>query len=220
MAQSKRPTSTAPPGVSVTVVPAGRSGRVAKPTHRLPAPVVLLKEPHRKPDFGPGLRRVTTIPNFDPERVIEKEDRRDPTLAHGPMLRGGRVRDPILRMFNSQQITKRAMNAVEAFRDDIAIANGAREDQMDNAGVRTGYSGGMWPAEAQLTAMRRVSRTWDLMTEPQQLITAAVISQRRTLDEYAAGRMRRETASEILYQVIKLLELRHPNRSLGRRKST
>ena len=147
---------------------------------------------------------------YDPSREVEKEDRLDPWKSNGSLVRGGRVKDPMLRMFNQRQVTKEQMNAVEAFRDDVAVANGARGEQPEDAGVRSGYRSGLWPSERQLVALRRVSRTWDALNHEQRRIVSLIIIERRSLNDFALlSQLRRARVPALLQEVLGIFVLRH-----------
>ena len=164
-------------------------------------------------DFGPSIRlqRIgadAALP--DPRRVVVKEFRPDPALPGGPMVRGGRVRDPLRRSFESGHLTKRQWDGVEAFRDDVDLANGARLGRPDTAGVRTAPNNRNWPTDAQIDAWRRVARTMlSLPDAEQRLVTWTVIKYQPLTGFVREEGMRNETGTRMMQAVLDVLAARH-----------
>lgn len=178
-------------------------------------------------DLGPAIRHVRIEPPpplppgatelqkrqakaaiivVDHRRILDKETRIDETVVTGLFVRGGRTRDPLLFMHRSNMVSKAQWDAAEAFRDDVAIANGARIDQPDRPGVPTPMTNTNWPAEARLEAMRRVGMILASMTLGQAAVTRWAIIDQRSLDEFKTReQMRAGSASALLHEALNIL---------------
>ncbi len=156
-----------------------------------------------KSDFGPPVRLL--------RKEIEPEHRTDPDPEVGPLLLGGRVRDGVRAMKSRNLLTEMQWHAVCAFRDDTEIASGARPEQPDRlAGIRSQYTGSMWPEDAQILALGRVRRVWALIPMDLHMLTAWVVIGGRTLDEYAhACRTRRAGVGAMFQDVLEVIEARY-----------
>ena len=190
--------------------------------------------PAASPDFGPDIRlqerakrvskRAPKPPasdaakrraaaaqvDDDPMRLVIKEFRADPSSGSARLIRGGRVRDPLRMMLASKHITRRQWNGVEGFRDDCALAAGARLDQPDQSGVRCGYSNTNWPTEAQLGAFGRVQRTMARLDEDERFLLVWSTLQHRPLSEFTKARgMRNEDGGPLLRRVLDFIARRH-----------
>ena len=170
-------------------------------------------------DFGPSIRLASGkgAPDgaaADPRRTVVKEFRPDPDAPDGRLVRGGRVRDPLRRMFEAGQISKAQWDAVEAFRDDMDLAHGARPARGEEALVRGPAFGRTWPSEAQLDAWRRVARTMLAFNDQEARLLRWTVIQYRPLTAFVRQEtMRNETGGRLLQQVLDRLSERHRPRS-------
>ena len=173
-------------------------------------------------DFGPDIRQKATkaprkgprqgrpLPEPDPGRLVVKEYRRAPDKPDGPLIRGGRVRDPLRKMHEAKYISTRQWHGVERFRDDWALSQGARELMPDNAGVRSPPTNRNWPTDTQLLALERVTRTMAVLDEFQvRLMIWTVLWGRPLTDFVRDEHIRNETGSKLLQFVLTILADRH-----------
>lgn len=186
-------------------------------------------------DFGPAIRlkvRAAAEPSLPSDasdlarrqaaaaavkedllRCVMKEDRRDPANSAGGMVRGARIRDPLRKMHEGMQISDRQWIAAEAFRDDVALADGARVNQVESAGVRSAMSNRNWPSDTQLDALQRVFDTLAGFKPRERRILIGCLIEHRPLRDLARSEaIRDSTASEVLQAVLNQLALCHRTR--------
>ena len=165
-------------------------------------------------DFGPAIRLAGKQGRGgddgpDPRRAVVKEFRPDPDAPGAPLVRGGRVRDPLRRMHESGQISKGQWDGVEAFRDDVDLSRGARTGGTDSAGVRVGPSNRNWPSDVMLDAWRRVARAMRRFTPVEGRLVVWTVVEYRSLRSFTrAEGMRDETGSQMLQRVLDQLAQR------------
>lgn len=149
----------------------------------------------------------------DPERPVIKEFRANPANVNGPMIRGGRVRDPLRRMYESGQLTGVQWNAAEALRDDVALAAGCRINQVENARVRTAMSNHNWPSDEQMDALQRVNATLaSYNTQHRELLVWTVLENMPLHGFAKREKMRNEKATAMLQAVLNALANRQRSR--------
>ena len=166
-------------------------------------------------DFGPAIRLAGKGKGGDgddapdPRRTVVREFRPDPDAPGAPLVRGGRVRDPLRRMFECGQISKGQWDGVEAFRDDVDLSRGARTGAADSAGVRVGPSNRNWPSDVMLDAWRRVARAMLRFTPVEGRLVVWTVVEYRSLRSFTrAEAMRDETGGQMLQRVLDQLAVR------------
>ena len=150
-------------------------------------------------DHGPGIRIA--------KGEIERELRPDiaSKAERKPDVRGARRRDGLMLMWRRGQLSDSQMAAAEAFRDDMAVAAGARMglpgDGMAVRSRRRDYT----PSSRQIDALTRCKAAWAAVGPIHQPIVSWVVVSWGTLGGYAMCRhMRPSRATE---QMLKALDL-------------
>ncbi len=153
-------------------------------------------------DLGPEVRLA--------RGDVVKETRIDPAIAGRIVeIRAGRVRDTIHTLMMRNYITARAFAAVEAFRDDVAIAQGARVATSSYSSVSS-TTPSRWPPERQLDALIRVRQTLQALPDRARRTAQAVIVHGYSLDRYAREtRIRRQAAQQALQDALQVIETRY-----------
>jgi hypothetical protein len=172
-------------------------------------------------DFGPEIRlaamRDAALATLDPARVVVKEFRTDPTLPGGGLVRGARVRDPLLYMFDRSYISKRQWDAVELFRDDTALAGGARIGTPEACGVRAQPSNRNWPSDSQLDALRRCTAILASYSDIQRRLMVWTVIQHRTLNDFGrAEKLQAKDVTAMLQDVLTTLADRYEATTKGK----
>lgn len=126
-------------------------------------------------DYGPSFHR---LPNGEVKRIagaaeIIIADRPDPDRPDRgrtpPMIRGARRYDGIQHLFGDKSPE---MQAAERFRDDCAVASGARSGSRAVVGVAA-HSGG--PSDAVMDALGRAGDAWHAMGASVSAVVAWVV---------------------------------------------
>lgn len=125
-------------------------------------------------------------------------DDKNERAATPQQVRGARRVDPLRDMRDRGTVTLAQWRAAEAFRDDLALAAGARLGAPNLTGVRSA-DGAAGPAAAQLDAQWRVREAWRAIGLTRSGVVSWCVVSYGTLDGYArAKRVRRQTAGDML----------------------
>ncbi len=155
---------------------------------------------HPAADYGPAFHRLS---NGEIKRVagaaeVEIADRPDPDRPDRgrtpPVVRGARRYDGVQSMFGDKSPE---FKAAERFRDDCAIASGARPNaggMLGAAGVAS-HSGG--PSDAVLDALARVGDAWHAMGASLSAVVAWVILGNGSIATYERGYQLRHGAGSV-----------------------
>ncbi len=173
-------------------------------------------------DFGPSVQHAAIVGHDGTvlrEARLEKEFRPDPENPNATV-RGARRRDPLGDMLARGHVKIHQVMAAERFRDDLSLAEGARDGGRDMSGIRSADPTKYDVHPLQLDAMARVRAAWLAIGLARSGVVGACVVGRATVTAYAAeARMDRGRAAEMLRAALDDLD-RHYDRAPGRRFSS
>lgn len=138
----------------------------------------------RRPIFGPTAGKPAHLLR-DSLVEVDTDGRADPTNPALTVI-GARRRDGLHVMWKRGNLTYPQWLAADRFRDDWALAGGARIDTPDQAGVRvSGNPALMGPGDNQMNASVRVRGAWAAAGEAAHGVVSWVVVGNGTIDDYA-----------------------------------